>query len=163
MPIYKGTAFKQFLIDRCAMGFDNQAIREEFLKIQGLPITDEEIDKILEGCEPDIRARESELLRELMSQNAFTALYDIKIQLDEVRQEVKDSGDYKTYAQLTNTAIESVKSLLAMTEKFKQKQANSKAIGTQNNILVLQVLEKEGALKLLDMDKVQKLIGEHSG
>jgi len=160
MPMYKGTTFKDFLIDRYAMGFNNQAIREEFLQTQGLPITDEEMEKILEGCEPAIRARESELLKELMSKNVFTALYEIKTQLDEVRQEARDAGDFKTYAQLTNSAMESIKSLIATTEKFKQKAAADSQIHTQNNILVINVLEEEGALKILDKEKLVKLIGE---
>ena len=158
MPLYTGKAFKEFLIDRYAMGFDYRTISEEFEKAMGLHVTEEEIEKILTGCETEIKLREEVLLQELLSKNTFSSLYEIKQQLDEVRKQARDAKDFKTYAQLTNSAIKSVEVLIGMTERFKAKQSEQKSIGTQNNILVLQLLEKEGALKVIDIDKVKKLL-----
>ena len=158
MPLYKGKVFKQFLVDRYAMGFDFKAISEEFERLMGLHVSEAEIEKILEGSDADVKLREEELLQELLSQNTFSSLYNIKSQLDEVRQQAKDARDFKTYAQLTNTAIHNVEVLIGMTEKFKERQGQQKAIGTQNNILVLQYLEKDGALKIIDVDKVKRLL-----
>ena len=156
--MYRGSAFKQFLIDRLAMGFENKPICEEFEKIMGIPITEAEIETIVVSAADDIKLREQELLHELLSQNTFSALYDIRRQLDEVRQEARASGDLKTYAQLTNSSLKSVEVLIGLTERFKSRQEQQAAIGTQNNILVLNMLEKDGALKIIDVERVKRLL-----
>ena len=140
------------------MGFENKPICEEFEKIMGIPITEAEIETIVVSAADDIKLREQELLHELLSQNTFSALYDIRRQLDEVRQEARASGDLKTYAQLTNSSLKSVEVLIGLTERFKSRQEQQAAIGTQNNILVLNMLEKDGALKIIDVERVKRLL-----
>ena len=100
------------------------------------------------------------LLHELLSQNTFSALYDIRRQLDEVRQEARASGDLKTCAQLTNSSLKSVEVLIGLTERFKSRQEQALAIGTQNNLLVINMMEKDGSIKVIDIEKVKKLLGD---
>ena len=159
MPIYQGKAFKQFLIDRYAMGFQPAAICQDFEVQQGVPITEAEVEGILKGCEPEIRQREDELLTELRSQNVVGALLSIKQELAEVAALAKADKDYKTFAQLANSSMKSLEVLIGMTEKFRQHENTQKKLTTQNNILVLQLLERDGALKIIDIEKTKSLLG----
>jgi len=159
-PLYKGSAFRRFLIDRFAMGFDTDHIRQEFKASQGVEINDKDIDGILgPDSENDIKVREQELLAELSSTNFFEALNRIKTELESVRQIALDERDLKAYAQLTNSMLKSVEVLVATSDAFKRKFDDQQAIQTQNNFYVLNVLQKDGLIDIKDEKKLRELWG----
>lgn len=159
MPIYRGTAFKKYLIDRYAMGFDPERIAEEFERDQKIPISQKEVESLLGGCEKEIIEREQELLKELTSKNLFSALSTIKEQLDDVRELVKSDGDYKTYAQLTNSSIKSLEVIMQSTENFKKRQETARLVAVQNNYYAIQILEKDGLIKVVDEPRLREILG----
>jgi len=159
MPIYKGKAFKQFLIDRYAMGFEPLAICQDFENQMGIQITETEVETILKGCEPEIRAREDELLVELRSQNVIGALLSIKAELAEVAALAKADKDYKTFAQLSNSSMKSLEVLIGMTEKFRQHENTKKITAVQNNYYAIEVLVKDGLIEVKDEKKLKEIMG----
>jgi len=159
MPIYKGTAFKQFLIDRYAMGFETDQIRQEFETQMGIPISESEVDAILKGCEPEIRERENELITELKSQNVIGALLSIKQELAEVAALAKADKDYKTFAQLSNSSMKSLEVIIGMTEKFRQHENQKKITAVQNNYYAIEVLVKDGLIEVKDEKKLKEIMG----
>jgi len=159
MPLYRGTAFRQFLIDRYAMGFEPAAICHEFGSQMGIPITESEIEAILKGCEPEIRAREDELVKELKSQNVVGALLSIKAELAEVAALAKADKDYKTFAQLSNSSMKSLEVLIGMTEKFRQHEDTKKLVAVQNNYYAIEVLVKDGLIEVKDEKKLKEIMG----
>ena len=159
MAIYRGKAFKQFLIDRYAMGFQPAAICQDFEVQQGVPITEAEVEGILKGCEPEIRQREDELLTELRSQNVVGALLSIKQELAEVAALAKADKDYKTFAQLANSSMKSLEVLIGMTEKFRQHENTKKLVAVQNNYYAIEVLVKDGLIEVKDEKKLKEIMG----
>jgi hypothetical protein len=159
MPLYKGKAFKQFLIDRCAMGFQPEQICQEFESQMGLPITESEINTILKGCEPEIREREEELINELRSQNVIGALLSIKRELAEVASLAKADKDYKTFSQLANSSMKSLEVIISMTEKFRQHENSKKLTAIQNNYYAIEVLVKDGLIEVKDEKKLKEIMG----
>lgn len=157
--LYRGSAIRRFLIDRLAMGIPMDTIRDEFQATQGVSVTESDIDSIVGGAEDEIKAREAELLEELSSSNFISSLYTIKDELNEARQLAKDDGDLKSYAQLTNTLLKSVDSLIQFSNNMRNKKVVEKKTLVQNNLLVINVLEKEGILKIIDKPKLETLIG----
>jgi hypothetical protein len=157
--LYQGNVFKKFLVDRMAMGFDRSTIRSEFCAKMGVPITDDEISEILKDSDIEIRQREDELLTELRSQNVVSALLAIKEELSEVAKLAKEDKDYRTFAQISNTSIKSIEVLISMTKNFADREETRNQISIQNNVLVLQLLEKDGVLKILDQSKLQSILG----
>lgn len=157
--MYRGKAFKQFLIDRYAMGFEPDAIRQEFEALMGLPVSEAEVFTILKGCDSEIRAREEELLNELRSKNVVSALLAIKEELAEVAQLAKAEKDYKTFAQLANSSMKSLEVLISMTEKFKNKEEGKKLVAVQNNYYAIEVLEKDGLIKVVEPAKLRQILG----
>ena len=159
MPIYQGSAFKQFLIDRYAMGFEPIAICQDFETHMGVPVTETEIETILKGCEPEIRAREEELIRELKSQNVVGTLLSIKAELAEVAALAKADKDYKTFAQLSNSSMKSLEVIIGMTEKFRQHENTKKLVAVQNNYYAIEVLVKDGLIEVKDEKKLKEIMG----
>lgn len=159
MPVYRGSAIKNFLIDRAALGLNNDAISSEFEATTGMKLTSEEIDEILKYAEDDIKQRESELQEELSSTNFIRMLYEVKDSLNTVRKAAKEEGDYKTYAQLTSTLLHSVDMLIGVSENFKKKIDVKAITMVQNNFFVLETLEKDGIIKIQDKDKLKAIWG----
>jgi len=157
--LYKGSAFKQFLIDRVAMGFDSLAIRQEFESVMKLPITENEIDIILKGCEPEIKQREQELIHELRSQNVIGALLSIKTELAEVAALAKADKDYKTFAQLANSSMKSLEVIISMTEKFRNAENTKNLTAVQNNYYAIEVLVKDGLIEVKNESKLKEILG----
>jgi hypothetical protein len=158
-PIYRGKAFKQFLIDRYAMGFEPSSICQEFEKQMGIPISEAEVEAILKGCAPEIQQREDELIKELRSQNVIGALLKIKQELTEVAALAKADKDYKTFAQLSNSSMKSLEVIIGMTEKFRQHENTKKSVMIQNNYYAIEVLEKDGLIEVKDAKKLRKILG----
>jgi hypothetical protein len=79
--------------------------------------------------------------------------------LAEVAALAKADKDYRTFAQLANSSMKSLEVIIGMTEKFRQHENTQKKLTTQNNILVLQLLERDGALKIIDIEKTKSLLG----
>lgn len=160
MTLYKGSAFRKFLLDRYAMGFTTETIVQEFKSTQGIDITEKEIEDILgPDSEEEIKAREQELLQELSSGNFFTALQDIKRELQTVREFALKEKDLKSYAQLTNTMLKSIDSLISTSGAFKKKFEDQSMLQTQNNYYVLNVLQQDGLIKIIDENKLRSLWG----
>jgi hypothetical protein len=159
MPIYKGPAFKQFLIDRYAMGFEPIAICQDFENQMGIPIKEAEVEAILKGSDAEIRAREDELIKELLSQNVVGALLSIKQELAEVAALAKADKDYKTFAQLSNSSMKSLEVLIGMTEKFRQHENTKKVTAIQNNYYAIEVLVKDGLIEVKDEKKLKEIMG----
>ena len=159
-PIYRGKAFKQFLIDRYAMGFEPAAICQEFESQMGLPITESEVDTILKGCSGEIREREEELIAELKSQNVVGALLSIKKELSEVAALAKAEKDYKTFSQLANSSMKSLEVLIGMTEKFRQHENTKKMVAIQNNYYAIEVLVKDGLIEVKNEKRLKEILGE---
>lgn len=157
--LYKGSAFKQFLIDRVAMGFDTLAIRQEFESVMKLPITENEIEIILKGCEPEIKQREQELVAELRSQNVIGALLSIKTELAEVAALAKADKDYKTFAQLANSSMKSLEVIISMTEKFRNSENTKNLTAVQNNYYAIEVLVKDGLIEVKNESKLKEILG----
>ena len=124
MPIYSGNTFKRFLIDRYAMGFPAEAIMHEFKAVQGIDITEAEVEEILKDSNDEIHKREIELMKELSNHNVIGTLYNIQTQLNEARDIAKVKGDMKTYAQLTNTLLSSIEVLIKLAQNFKEREQN---------------------------------------
>jgi len=162
MPIYQGKAYKQFLVDRYAMGFDPVAIAQEFEKTMGVPITEQEIEQILKGCENEIRAREDELYKELKSQNVISALLSIRDELGEVASLAKAEKDYKTFAQLSNSSMKSIEVIISMTEKFRDREKTKHISAVQNNYYAIEVLVKDGLIEVKDEEKLKKIFAGDS-
>jgi hypothetical protein len=158
-PIYKGNAFKQFLIDRYAMGFEPVAICQEFEAQMGIPISEAEVESILKGCSNEIQAREDELIAELKSQNVVGALLSIKAELAEVASLARADKDYKTFAQLANSSMKSLEVLIGMTEKFRQHENTKKLVAVQNNYYAIEVLVKDGLIEVKDERKLKSILG----
>jgi hypothetical protein len=159
MPLYQGKAFKQFLIDRYAMGFEPAQICQEFQTQMGLPITEAECETILKGCAADIQAREAELIKELQSQNVIGALLSIKQELSEVAALAKADKDYKTFAQLANSSMKSLEVIISMTEKFRQHEDTKKLVAVQNNYYAIEVLVKDGLIEVKNEAKLKEIMG----
>lgn len=159
MPLYQGKAFKQFLIDRYAMGFEPSAICQEFEVLMGVPISLAEVETILKGSEPEIRAREDEINAELRSQNVIGALISIKRELAEVSALAKADQDYKTFAQLANSSMKSLEVIINMTEKFRHKDQEKKITAVQNNYYAIEVLVKDGLIEVKDEKKLKEILG----
>ena len=160
MPIYRGKAFKQFLVDRYAMGFESHAICQEFEKQMGLPISESEVDAILKGCSDEIRRREDELIVELKSQNVVGALLQIKRELVEVAALAKADKDYKTFAQLSNSSMKSLEVIIGMTEKFRKHEHTKEKVAVQNNYYAIEVLVKDGLIEVKDEVRLKKILGK---
>ena len=141
------------------MGFEPLAICQEFESQMGLPITETEIETILKGCEPEIRDREDELVKELKSQNVIGALLSIKEELAEVASLAKADKDYKTFAQLSNSSMKSLEVLIGMTEKFRQHEDTKKLVAVQNNYYAIEVLVKDGLIEVRDEKKLKEILG----
>jgi len=159
MPLYKGKAFKQFLIDRYAMGFEPSAICQEFQSQMGIPITEAEVSTILKGCSGEIQQREDELIAELKSQNVVGALLSIKEELAEVAALAKADKDYKTFAQLANSSMKSLEVLIGMTEKFRQHENTKKMVAVQNNYYAIEVLVKDNLIEVKDEKRLKEILG----
>ena len=159
MPIYKGKAFKQFLIDRYAMGFQASQITQEFESIMGVPVSESEIGTILRGSEPEIRKREAELLQELISQNVISTLISIKKELSEVAKLARENKDYRTFAQLANSSMKSLEVIISVTEKFKQGENTKKVTAIQNNYYAIEVLVKDGLIEVKNEKKLKRILG----
>lgn len=160
MTLYKGSAFRKFLIDRYAMGFTTDTILQEFKSSQGIDITEKEIEDIIgPDSEDEIKEREHELLKELSSGNFFSALNDIKLELQAVRQMALEDKDLKSYAQLTNTMLKSIDSLIITSGAFRKKFEDQSMLQTQNNYYVLNVLQKDGLIRIVDEEKLRSLWG----
>lgn len=157
--LYKGSVLKKYLIDRYAMGISDEAIKAEFLASQGEELKDEDIRAIMKDCEPEVRAREEELIRELSSSNFLISLNQVRQQLMEVRELALEKKDFKSYAQLSNSLLKSIDSLIGVSESFKLRNADSQRITTQNNYLVLTVLEKDGLISIPNREKFLKALG----
>jgi len=157
MPVYSGNAFKQFVIDRLALGFSTSQIKAEFERTQKLEIDESEISVIVHGCDDDIKRRESELIQELRSQDLVSSLHKIKDQLDEAREIARKDGDLKTYASLTNTSLKNIEILISLVENLKRKSEIQIVSIAQNNLYTIQVLEDDGILKVLDHDKLKNI------
>ena len=159
MSLYCGTAYKQFLIDRYAMGFEPLAICQEFETQMGIPITESEVEGILKGCSAEIQAREEELIKELRSQNVLGSLLSIKQQLSEVAELAKSDGDNKTFAQLSNSSMKSLEVIISMTQKFRQHEDSRKITAVQNNYYAIEVLVKDGLIEVKDEKKLKEILG----
>jgi len=159
MPLYKGNAFKKFLVDRYAMGFQPMQICQEFESSMDVPITEEEVEAILKGCDADIRIREAELIKELRSQNLIGALLGIKGELAEVAALAKADKDYKTFAQLSNSSMKSLEVIISMTEKFRQNENQKKVVAVQNNYYAIEVLVKDGLIEVKNERKLKEILG----
>jgi hypothetical protein len=159
MPLYSGKAFKQFLIDRYAMGFEPAQICQEFQRQMGIPILESECETILKGCNIEIMAREEELIKELQSQNVLSSLLAIKEELAEVGQLAKADGDYKTFAQLANSSMKSLEVIISMTEKFRQHENTKKITAVQNNYYAIEVLVKDGLIEVKNEAKLKEIMG----
>jgi hypothetical protein len=157
--LYKGNVFRKYLIDRCAMGFTSESIIAEFKAAQGADITEAEIEKILQGAEEEIKKREQELMHEFSSSNFLVNLNTIRDQLTEVRQKALEKNDFKSYAQLTNSLLKAVETLISVSESFKNKLSVNQRQVTTNNFLVLTVLEKDGLIQIPNRDKFIKALG----
>jgi hypothetical protein len=159
MPIYQGKAFKQFLIDRYAMGFEPAQICQEFERQMGVPVSESEVETILKGCAPEIQERERELVAELRSQNVMGALLKIKEELAEVASLAKADKDYRTFAQLANSSMKSLEVIISMTEKFRQRENTKKLVAVQNNYYAIEVLVKDGLIEVKDEKKLKEIMG----
>jgi hypothetical protein len=159
MVIYTGSVYRLFLIDRHAMGFGADTIRDEFERQYGIPIKVEEIEHILAGAEEEIKDREIQLISELRSSNVFGQLEDIQKDLHKAREVAKGKGDLKEYAQLTNTALHTLEILLKMMEKLKNSQNMSSVANAKNNLIALQLLEQDGIIVINDKGKLRRFVG----
>lgn len=159
MPVYQGKAFKQFLIDRYAMGFSPSQICEEFEMAMGIPVNEAEVETILKGCNMEIMAREQELIAELKSQNVISSLISIKRELAEAASIAKAERDFKTFAQLANSSMKSLEVIISMTEKFRKQEDTKKMTAIQNNYYAIEVLVKDGLIEVKDEPKLKEILG----
>lgn len=157
--IYRGDNFRKFLIDRYAMGFDYDMIAKEFEELHGITISTKDVGTILEKADGEIKAREQEINEIYSSTNLFAQLDGIRRELNKVRERALDRDDLRSYAQLTNSSLKAVELLLKAVDGFRKREEQKVLLVQQNNYYAIELLEKDGIIKIVDTSKLKRLMG----
>jgi len=157
--LYKGDNFRQFLIDRYAMGFNFFVIASEFESIHGIPLNKKDAKKILEESEEEIIQREIELKKVYSDRSVLGQIMEIKGRLLNALDLVEDEGDFRTFASISNTLIKSIEFLAKSVELLESRQDKRGSVAKTDNYLALEHLEKEGIIEIKQKDKLKGLLG----
>jgi len=160
--IYKGRAYKQWLIDRFASGFERKTIKEAFLKEFDFEISDVEIDNLLKNEEDRIKAREAELIIEIKKESLSVILRLEKLlkDLQPVLKNLKDEKNYKVYAQLlapTLKALEMIAKIKGNIKDNTEITVNTAVIQKENYDALVE-LAKDGVIEIKEDAKLRKML-----
>lgn len=159
MGLYRGSAFKQFLIDRTAMGFDFEYIASEFETLYGLGLTRDEYDKTLKNCDDQIRQREDELKKEITKTSIYQQLISIREELEKAQDIALANDDLKSFSSLVNSKLKSLEVLIKAIDTTRKKENTNVLILQQNNYLALSQLEKDGIIEIKNPNIAKELFG----
>jgi hypothetical protein len=162
MTLYKGSVYKQFVIDRLAMGYSHQAICEMFEALYGDKITVEFISEVSAGCEDEIKAREKELLEEL-SKNSVSIegrLESLYGEVKEVLEELKENKQWKQYASVLQGLLKNIELLAKSLGRLHTDNTHeTKILVQKNNYRAIMLMADDGVLSVKDRQKLKRLLG----
>lgn len=162
MKIYRGNAYKQWLIDRFACGFDRDTIKESFELEFDIEISDVELDNMLESEDEAIREREEELKQAIKKESlsVILRLEGLLKDLEPALKELRDNGHYKIYAQLLAPTLKALEMIAKIKGNIKENTeiTVNTAVVQRENYEAMQVLEEDGIIVIKEKDKLKKML-----
>lgn len=158
MPLYTGTIYEDYLVDRAALGLPLNLIVEDFTTNVGVNITENDVVEILVGKEERIKQREKELAEEFKSTTVLSRLEKIYKKLNE-EIELSDL-DPKTLAILTREARGFLDSIAKVTGQVKEGDVTIDNLTiVKQNLEAFDELSELGVISIKDKEKLKKLLG----
>ena len=162
MEIYRGRAYKQWLIDRFACGLDKETIKASFKNTFDYEITDSEMDNMLKNEEDKIKQREKELLEQL-KEEASNELLELERLLKDAKpalEELKSEGNYRVYSQMMNSTLKALELIAKIKGNIKDNTevTINQAVIQQENFEAMCELEEDGIIVIKDKKKLKKML-----
>lgn len=158
--LYVGSVYKNFIVDRLAMGYPVEVIAELFKETYGDFL---DVSFILEvkGKNVDlIKERERELFEDL-EKNSVSVESRLESLYSEVRgvlDELKEKKQWKQYSSVLSGLLRNIELIAKSLGRYENKGKGNVNVQLNNyNAIVL--LEKNGVISLKDKKKLKKLLG----
>jgi len=158
LPLYRGSIYEDYLIDRAALGLPINLIVEDFKANVGVDISEDDVVDILVGKEEKIKQRERELAEEMKT---TTVLSRLEALYQKLEKEISDeSWDPKTLAILTREARGFLDSIAKVTGQVKESEINIDNLNIiKQNFNAMEELEQMEVITIKDKKKLKKLLG----
>ena len=161
MPVYIGSIIRRFVLDRLAMGLPEKSIKDEFISTYGEATWREDLVSVLEITQADIDEREGQLAAEYTSTSFTDKLYGMMITIEDMMNVAKDKSDIRSYAVIVPQYLKLLEIIERIIEKNRQKLDSSvkELDDVRNNIMMLEILAKDGIITITDREKLKMLMG----
>lgn len=155
---YSSSLIIDYLVDRTALGFDFEFIRQEFELIFTSSINRNEYEELLIGKEEVVKERRREIYRSLISQNIYSTLLNLKSEIEDAKTRAMESEDFRSYVGLINTLLKVLELLMKSIESFKKTELDRIRSSSANNLSAIRFLEAEGIITIKDHEKLKRLV-----
>lgn len=162
MELYRGSVMKMFLIDRLAFGLPIDETLRQFKEEYREEITAEQLNEWAIGWKSDIEKREKELVEDL-KQNSGTISIRVE-NINKITQQIIDELVKSKNYRLAEKWMGKAKDQLELLGKFygelkEKKETVNYTIVQTSNLSALEMLEKDGIIRIMDKKRLKKLLG----
>lgn len=153
---------KQYLIDRLALGMPIEEIVKQFTLQYNEPLKLDRLKEWMIAWKDDIAKREKELFEELKksSGSIYMRVEELNAVSKKIMDELVSEKKYSSASRWMSEFRTQLELLAKLSGELKNKTETVNYTITQtSNLSALEMLEKDGIIRILDRRRLRKLLG----
>ena len=153
---------KQYLIDRLALGMPMEEIAKQFTIQYNEPLELEQLKEWSVAWKEEVSKREKELLEELKKSTGsiYARVEDLNTVSKKIMDELVGEKKYASASRYMAEFRTQLELLAKLSGELKNKTETVNYTITQSsNLSALDMLEKDGIIRIVDRKKLRKLLG----
>ena len=163
LKLYRGRLYKDWLVDRYALGLPDEVVMRQFEKTFDQKISLSDIREILSSCQEEIQKRERDLLNAYASSSTNDLkgmMYDLVVEIKGMLEKARHAQNVKEYTMLCVPLITALKEASKELERMQRVADASKDVSSGGEMLEsIMFLQSEGVVEIKNDQALKRLLG----